>query len=118
MTKAENEVKRYGMVIGVKPEKLEEYKRLHANPWPEVIAALQGAHVRNFSIYLGEVSGAPYLFAYLEYTGENLQADLAKLPDIPKYREWLAQTDPCQTPLPNRKPGEWWMRVEEIFHME
>ena len=27
-------MKRYGSVIGVKPEKLEEYKKLHAAVWP------------------------------------------------------------------------------------
>jgi hypothetical protein len=26
------QVKRYGMVIGIKPEKIETYKRLHAGP--------------------------------------------------------------------------------------
>ena len=118
MTKELNEVKRYGMVLGVKPEKIDEYKRLHANPWSEVVGALRSAQVRNFSIYLGEVNGAPYLFGYLEHTGENLQADLARLAEIPKYREWLSHTDPCQSPLPNRKPGEWWMMVEEVFHMD
>ena len=27
-------MKRYGSVIGVKTEKLEEYKKLHADVWP------------------------------------------------------------------------------------
>jgi hypothetical protein len=30
-------MKRYGMVIKVKPEKFEEYKKLHAAVWPEVL---------------------------------------------------------------------------------
>ncbi|HUV95144.1 MAG TPA: L-rhamnose mutarotase, partial [Anaerolineae bacterium] len=30
-------MKRYGMVIGVKLDKLEEYKRLHAAVWPGVL---------------------------------------------------------------------------------
>ena len=29
-------MKRIGQVIKVKPEYLEKYKALHANPWPEV----------------------------------------------------------------------------------
>ena len=30
-------MKRYGMVINVKPEKIEEYKKLHAAVWPDVL---------------------------------------------------------------------------------
>lgn len=43
---------RRGMVIRVKPEKVEEYKRLHAAPWPEVLDTLGRHHVRNYSIFL------------------------------------------------------------------
>ena len=27
-------MQRKGMVIGIKPDKIEEYKKLHANTWP------------------------------------------------------------------------------------
>ena len=47
-------VQRMGMVIGVRPEKLAEYKVLHASPWPEMNAALRAANIRNYSIYLRE----------------------------------------------------------------
>ncbi|MDR0811378.1 MAG: L-rhamnose mutarotase, partial [Paludibacter sp.] len=30
-------MKRYGSVIGVRPEKLEEYKRLHSDVWTGVL---------------------------------------------------------------------------------
>jgi len=29
-------MKRYGMVIKVRPEKLQEYKRYHADAWPDM----------------------------------------------------------------------------------
>ena len=35
-------MQRIAMVINVKPEKLDEYKRLHAAAWPDVLAAMQG----------------------------------------------------------------------------
>jgi L-rhamnose mutarotase len=40
-------VQRMGMVIGVRPDKLAEYKALHAAPWPEMNDALSAAHLRN-----------------------------------------------------------------------
>ena len=45
---------RMGMVIGVKPEKLAEYRALHAAPWPEMNAALSEANIHDYSIFLKE----------------------------------------------------------------
>ena len=30
-------MQRIGMVIGIKPEKIEEYRKLHADAWPEIL---------------------------------------------------------------------------------
>jgi L-rhamnose mutarotase len=30
-------MRRYGMVLKVRPERLQEYKDLHVNVWPEVL---------------------------------------------------------------------------------
>ena len=37
-------MRRMAMVINVRPEALETYRRLHAEPWPEVLEALRRAH--------------------------------------------------------------------------
>ena len=34
-------MKRYGTVIGLRPEKLEEYKKLHAAVWPDVLKMIK-----------------------------------------------------------------------------
>jgi len=26
--------------------------------------------------------------------------------------------DPMQQPVENRKPGEWWANLEEVFHLD
>jgi len=44
-------MKRYGMVVMVKPGKLEEYKKMHINVWPEIKKILYQHHIRNFSTY-------------------------------------------------------------------
>ena len=38
-------MKRYGMVIKVRPEKLEEYKRLHAKVWPAVLRTISECNI-------------------------------------------------------------------------
>ena len=42
---------RYGEMIGVKPEKLAEYKYHHAHAWAEVNAMIRECNIRNYSIF-------------------------------------------------------------------
>jgi len=116
---AQQNVKRYGSVIGVKPEKLEEYKQLHADVWPGVLKMIKECNIRNYSIYLGELEkGKYYLFSYFEYTGDDFEADMAKMTADPTTQKWWSFCEPCQSPIPTRKEGEWWANMEEVFHYE
>lgn len=47
-------LRRMGMMIAVRPEKITEYRCLHAEPWPEMDQALNDASIHNYSIYLRE----------------------------------------------------------------
>jgi L-rhamnose mutarotase len=112
-------MKRYGSVIGLRPEKLEEYKRLHAAVWPGVLKMIKECHIRNYSIYLRQLdNGKHYLFSYLEYVGQDFQADMAKMAADPTTRKWWDVCEPCQAPLANRAEGEWWANMEEVFHLD
>lgn len=106
-------MQRIGMVIGVKPEKIEEYKRLHAAVWPEVLARISACNIRNYSIFLKEPENL--LFSFFEYYGTDYAADMAKMAADPKTQEWWAVCMPCQAPLDTRKEGEWWANMEEVF---
>lgn len=107
-------MQRYGMLIKVRPEKLDEYKELHANPWPGVLKTIHDCNIRNYSIYLKD----GFLFGYYEYIGDDYAADMAKMAADPVTQEWWKHTDPCQEPLSTRKEGEWWAIMEEVFHCD
>jgi len=107
-------MQRYALLIGVKPEGIAEYERLHANTWPEVLATLQAANIRNYSIF----RYGTQLFAYFEYVGDDYAADMAMIAADPKTREWWTYTAPLQEPLPDRQPGEWWAAMREVFHTD
>lgn len=112
-------VKRYGSVIGLRAEKLEEYKRLHAAVWPDVLKMIHACHVRNYSIYLRRLAdGKHYLFSYFEYTGDDFAADMAKMAADATTQRWWSVCMPCQEALNDRAPGEWWAAMEEVFHTE
>ena len=119
MGRGQQEVRRYGMVIGLKPEKIAEYKELHANVWPDVLKMIRECNIRSYSIYLGELEkGQYYLFSYFEYTGDDFEADMKKMAADATTQKWWKHTDPLQVPVPTRREGEWWAKMEEVFHCD
>jgi L-rhamnose mutarotase len=112
-------MKRYGSVIGVRAEKIDEYRRLHAAVWPEVLAKIKDCNIRNYSIYLRRLDdGKHYLFSYLEYTGDDFAADMARMAADKATQRWWAVCKPCQVPLAGRSPDQWWADMEEVFHLD
>ena len=65
-------MKRYGMVIGLRPEKAEEYKRLHAAAWPGVLKMIEECNIRNYSIYLPRWTTASYIYSATSSTTEPI----------------------------------------------
>ncbi len=111
------DVKRFGSVIGLNPEKEEYYRELHANAWPTVIDRIRQSNIRNYSIYITEIEGKKYLFSYFEYIGRDFDADMQAIAEDPETRRWWKETDPCQIQLPTRKPGANWSDMEMVFLM-
>jgi L-rhamnose mutarotase len=108
-------------IVHVRPDAVEEYKRIHAEVWPSVLARLEASHITNYSIYLREPENL--LIAYYEYTGDDLAADQAAIAADPETRRWWTITDPMQQPLDSVPPavgsqgGGWWAPTEEVFHL-
>jgi len=110
----DKEVKRVGMVIKIKPEFIEEYKALHADSNTGVRDLLTEANMRNFSIFLHQLDdGNWYEFGYYEYTGDDFEADMAKLDAHPRNKEWLEICDPMQIPL---EGYEGWAEMEQVYY--
>lgn len=107
-------MKRYGQLIGLKPERLDEYVRAHAAVWPTVLATIRDCNIRNYSIFHREGQ----LFAYFEYIGEDYEADMAKMAADPETQRWWEFMEPMQEPLPDRAPGAWWAVMDEVFHTD
>lgn len=107
-------VKRVGMVIGLKEDKIEEYKKVHADTNPGVRDLLNKYHMHNFSIFLQKMpDGKYYEFGYYEYTGDDFEGDMAKLAVEKRNIEWLKVCDPMQTPLPG---ADGWTEMERVYY--
>jgi L-rhamnose mutarotase len=107
-------MQRYGMLINVRPEKIEEYKELHAAVWPEVLKMITECNIRNYSIYLKDNT----LFSYFEYIGNDFDGDMALMAADPITQKWWDVCKPCQEAVETRKDGEWWANMLEVFHLD
>ena len=103
--------KRFCQRAFLKPEKIEEYRGLHANPWPEVLKTISDCNLRNYSIsIMGNM-----VVAYFEYTGDDYDADMEKMAADPVTQEWWKHTKPC---FVGHDQGVYYEDLEEIFYYE
>jgi L-rhamnose mutarotase len=107
-------MKRFAQTISLKPEREKDYIEHHSAVWPGVLKKLKECHISNYSIFVrGSV-----LFAYFEYTGEDYKADMARMAEDKETQRWWDTVKPLMEPLPDRKEGEFWSDMEEIFHID
>lgn len=107
-------MERHGQLIGLDPGSYDEYVKYHDNIWPEIAEKIRDCKIQNYSIFHFDNK----LFSYFEYVGSDFEADMRKMSDDKKTREWWAIMGPMQRPVSNRKEGEWWAEMDEVFHQE
>jgi len=105
---------RFGQIIQLKPEYVDEYKKYHSNVWSEVNEMIKKCGIQNYSIYLKN----NILFSYFEYCGDDYEADMQKMQNDPITQKWWSIVKPFQEPLKNREDGEWWSDMEEVYHLD
>lgn len=109
-------MKRYCFTLDlIDDEKLiSEYKQYHLAIWPEIAESIQSAGVDHLEIYLL----GNRLFMIMEVTNDfsfeqKSAADLAN----PKVQEWETLMWKYQQALPQAKPGEKWLLMDQIFKL-
>lgn len=56
-------MQRIGLLLKIKPDKLQDYLEIHKNVWPELLTELKKAGMRNYSLWLAP---GGLEFGYLE----------------------------------------------------
>jgi L-rhamnose mutarotase len=111
-------MKRFGWITGLKAEKVEYYKELHANVWPGVLKKIKECNIQNYSIYLKKIDSNFYLFSYFEYIGSDFEGDMKKMAEDTTTIRWWKEANPCQQPLPEAADNQIWTNMEEVFHTD
>lgn len=98
--------------LRVRPDRLEEYERGHAEVWPEMLAALSAAGWRNYSLFLGEDGE---LVGYLEC--DDFEAALAAMARTEVNWRWQAEMAPFFDGLGEQHADRAISPLREIFHL-
>jgi L-rhamnose mutarotase len=107
---------RYCFTLDLKddPELIAEYKRHHQNVWPEIRESLRGSGVEELQIYpLGT-----RIFMIMDVNASfSLSSKAEADRSNPRVCEWEELMWKYQKALPQAKPGEKWLLMEQVFSL-
>jgi L-rhamnose mutarotase len=109
--------RRFCLTLDLKndPNLIAEYKRYHEKLWPEITKSIHESGIESMEIYLLGTR----MFMIMEVDDNfsfaaKARADAAN----PKVQEWETLMSSFQQTLPQTKPGEKWLLMEQIFKLE
>lgn len=110
-------MKRYILALDLKDDlnRIEEYKKLHKNVWPEIEASILNSGIELMEIY--QVSNR--LFMIIQ-ANDNFSFDkkLEKDAKNTKVQEWETLMWKYQQALPGFKKGEKWILMDKIYEIK
>ena len=104
-------MKRAGFAMQLKPGNVAEYKRRHDEIWPDLVAQLESAGVRDYVIYLDPRTHT--LYASQKLTEHNSADGLASTEIVKKW--WAYMADLMETNADN-SPVVY--PLDEMFYMD
>jgi L-rhamnose mutarotase len=100
---------RSAFVLAVRPDRIDEYVAAHRDVWPEMLAALKGAGIRNYSIF----RDGNRVFGYFE--ADDLEAAGRHLAVQTVSTRWQdAMADLLEERVPDAGPPP----LVEIFRLD
>jgi L-rhamnose mutarotase len=109
---------RYCLTLDLKndPELIRQYKHWHEakNIWPEIPRGIREVGLTRMDIYL---RGTRMFMIAETKEGVDFNAAMAKLTTLPRQKEWEAFVAKFQQELPDAKPGEKWLLMEQVFEL-
>ena len=100
---------RTAFVLDVRPDRIDEYVEAHRAVWPEMLEALRGAGIRNYTIF----RHGTQMFGYFE--ADDLEAasrHLAGQDVVPRWQDAMAGL------LRERVPDGGPPALEEVFRLD
>ena len=107
-------MKRVGLLLKVKQERIEEYKARHQEVWPEMQEALRRAGWHNYSLFMREDG---LLFGYVEVDDSLAQAQ-GRMEHEEANERWQTYMDGFFEVPPGLHADQAFQELEEVFHLD
>jgi L-rhamnose mutarotase len=95
----------------LKPGMADEYRRRHAELWPELADALRDAGIYDYSIFLDPTTH--HLFAVLKLTPDHHRDELPHRRVMKRWWQYMAELMETE---PDLRPREW--PLVAMFHLD
>lgn len=105
-------VKRYCFELQVKPDRIDEYRRRHAEVWPEMLVALRDTGWTNYSIFLRPDG---LLIGYFETT--DLTAATTGMAELSVNARWQAEMAELFVPT-QQAVDDGLVLLTEVFNLD
>ena len=103
-------MQKYAFRMQLNPGMADEYRRRHDAIWPELVALLQAAGIRDYSIHLDRATGV--LFGVLWRTDDH---GMDALPAHPVMQRWWAHMADIMEAGTGNEPVA--VPLEPMFHL-
>lgn len=104
-------MQRIAFQLRIRPGREQQYDEAHQHVWPELLAELASAGVREYSIFRREQE----LFLYMLVP--DFQAFLKTMATSDVNQRWQQTMAPLFEPVPSLSPGEPFAMMQEVFYM-
>lgn len=103
---------RYAFKLRIKPDAIEEYEREHRRVWPELLAKLKAVGISDYSIFRrGQDLTLVLRVDDFDKAWDELDAD-------PVNQRWQQFMSRLFEPVPDKREGERFAMLEEVFYLE
>ena len=105
------EIKRYMLILEIKPEHLRQYCDIHRNPWPELLEAIKGEGAQELLIWNCKDLSIVY------YETEDIDELYARLNKIDAIKRWNVTVGPWIAASPPLDGSGKMNTCEKIFDL-
>ncbi|MDQ3439839.1 MAG: L-rhamnose mutarotase [Planctomycetota bacterium] len=106
-------MERVCFLLKVKQDRLDEYRRRHAQVWPEMLAALRETGWHNYTLFLSDDG---LLVGYLETP--DFQKALEGMASQAINKKWQREMGPFFEHLEGQRPDQAMFTLAEVFHLD
>ena len=103
---------KYAWTWKVKKECVEEYVRMHMNPWPEILKAHSEAGIRNYSIFQ---NGNQFFYCYECDNVDKANKYMAENPDCQRWNAITSKMVEGSFDLAGEAPMPF---MKEVFYLK